>query len=240
MQTIASSLRVPMGEQSTGPTGYWFGVSLLQNMLDRFDYPVFLLDAQGGLLFQNQRARDLLVANDGLALTENRLLPALRLDQIAWAEGLRDALAGQQPMLRLHDCPQTTFVLMPISEVPGVRVRMVMVAASKLQQCDSQSVVGFGRLYGLTRTETQILHLLVNGATAHEISMQRGVAIATVRTHIKNLLTKTGHPGLRQLQAALSQLPAVHSLAQATQQPITQYRARSRPALHAGMAAACG
>ena len=231
MQALSRSQRLPNSESSSGPSGYWFGVSLLQNMLDRFDHPVFLLDAQGSLLFQNQRARDLLSANDGLVLTENRLLPSLRLDQLVWAKGLHDALAGQQPMLQLHDCPQTTFVLMPISEAPGVGVRMVMVAASKSQQSDSQSVAGFGRLFGLTRTETQILHLLVNGATAHDISTQRGVAIATVRTHIKNLLTKTGHTGLRQLQAALAQLPAVHSAPPTTQKLTVQSRARSRPAL---------
>ena len=213
MQALASVLRGSPAEQPAAkPTSYWFGVSLLQNMLDRFDHCVFLLDAHGALLFHNQRARDLLEADGGLAVLDSKLSPTARPDQANWSQALRDALAGKQPMLRLHHCPQTTFVLLPIAEVHGSQVRMIMVTASKPRDSDSQTVAGFGRLYRLTRTEVQILHQLANGASAQEVAQARGVAIATVRTHIKNLLNKTGLTGLRQLQAALAQLPAVHGM----------------------------
>ena len=213
MQALASIQRdIPADQSVAKPTSYWFGVSLLQNMLDRFDHCVFLLDAQGALLFHNQRARDLLDADVGLAVLHNKLLPSERLEQANWSQSVRDALSGKQAMLRLCNCPQTTYVMLPIAEVPGSQIRMVMVTASKPRDADSQTVAGFGRLYRLTRTEVQILHLLVSGASAQEVAQSRAVAIATVRTHIKNLLNKTGHTGLRQLQAALAQLPAVHGM----------------------------
>lgn len=52
---------------------------------------------------------------------------------------------------------------------------------------------------GLTRTERYVLLLLADGMAAQDIARQLVLQISTVRTHIRNLLSKTHSPSLMQL-----------------------------------------
>lgn len=46
--------------------------------------------------------------------------------------------------------------------------------------------------WGLSRREAEVLRCLVAGRTAAEIAAERGVALSTVRTHIRGVLAKLG------------------------------------------------
>ena len=50
--------------------------------------------------------------------------------------------------------------------------------------------------YQLTPAEMEVLRLSVNGASREEVAARRGVTPETVKTHVGNLLEKTGRPSL--------------------------------------------
>jgi DNA-binding CsgD family transcriptional regulator len=47
-----------------------------------------------------------------------------------------------------------------------------------------------GRLYGLTRTEQQIVGMMVQGQSVTEIAQQLHKSVLTVRTHVKRMYSK--------------------------------------------------
>jgi DNA-binding NarL/FixJ family response regulator len=61
-------------------------------------------------------------------------------------------------------------------------------------------------LFGLTPAEAAIVPQLVEGETAHVIARTRGVTVATVRSQIARVLTKTGATNLRALASMVAAL----------------------------------
>jgi DNA-binding CsgD family transcriptional regulator len=49
-----------------------------------------------------------------------------------------------------------------------------------------------GDIFGLTPTQARVAVLLADGLTAAEVAQQLGCALATVRTHIRQVLGKLG------------------------------------------------
>lgn len=212
----ASAASASASTSAAAVIGQGFGAGLLQHMFDRIDQPVLLLDPRGAVLFRNQAAHLLLSRDDALTLLDTRLAPAQAVDQAGWTVAMRDAASGRQSMLQLHDRAATLLVFVPVPDPAIVRSRTVMLVASRGQGHDTTTLAEFGRLHRLTRTEILILTHLSDGTSAQQIAELRGIAVATIRTHIKNLLHKTGHGGLRQLQATLALLPPVREPAGST------------------------
>jgi len=46
--------------------------------------------------------------------------------------------------------------------------------------------------FGLTRSETELVDLLLLGRSLREVARERGVSYETVRSHIKHVFSKTG------------------------------------------------
>jgi DNA-binding CsgD family transcriptional regulator len=61
-------------------------------------------------------------------------------------------------------------------------------------------------LFGLTPVQAEIAMAIVAGATAEAIAEQRGRAVATVRTQVRQILHRTGADSTRQLVAILARL----------------------------------
>lgn len=65
------------------------------------------------------------------------------------------------------------------------------------------------QLYGLTSAEVPILMALSEGRSAQEIADQQSVSVATIRTHIQHIYTKTGVNKASQLATLVASLPKV-------------------------------
>jgi DNA-binding NarL/FixJ family response regulator len=63
----------------------------------------------------------------------------------------------------------------------------------------------------LTRTEEAVLADLVQGQEVEDIARQRNMAIATARSHVKQLRLKTRSGSMRELLNRLAVLPPVVS-----------------------------
>lgn len=66
-------------------------------------------------------------------------------------------------------------------------------------------ILGSGNPCGLSRGEQRVCHLLASGLKAAEISTTLGVSIATVRTHLRNIYSKTGTSGQVEVMVRLQQ-----------------------------------
>lgn len=61
-------------------------------------------------------------------------------------------------------------------------------------------------LFSLSATEAEIASELLHTDELRDIAVHRGVALETVRMHVKNLLRKTGQPNQKRLAALLTRL----------------------------------
>ena len=73
--------------------------------------------------------------------------------------------------------------------------------------CDSLMLHHFARSHKLTAMEECVLRLLCQELDQNAMAQELGVAVSTIRSHIKNIATKTGCHGMRALLARLSLLP---------------------------------
>lgn len=183
--------------------------TLMQKMFDEVKFAVFLLDSDGGLLFANRAARALLGHSAALNFVQDVIGDDAADDRVAFDSAMRQCLRGARPLARFDRFPGREFFFTPIHDGHRAAFGMVMLTATRDELCDPETLHDYASHYQLTKSEREVLTLIMAGKSAEEIAEQRNVTEATVRTHIKNTLHKTGHRTLRQLQARLGKLPPV-------------------------------
>ncbi len=193
----------------SAPIGFGLKATLVQKMFDEVAFGVLLIDPTGELLFSNRAARELMFGDTGPNLVREMLSQCSPDDLRAWHKATQECLQGKQPMLQVAACPKRMFVFTPIRGEGKDRVGMIMLTVSRAALCEPETLTLFGQLHKLTRSESAVLQALVLGHSAEQIANSRSVTEATIRTHIKNTLHKTGYRSLRQLQAQLAKLPPV-------------------------------
>ena len=87
----------------------------------------------------------------------------------------------------------------------------VLVITGKQQICEQISLQLFARRYALSRSEQIVLHALVMGYTVQEVAIDRGLALSTVRSQIKDIRVKTRCKSVRELLSKVSALPPLVS-----------------------------
>lgn len=207
---LSSELSLPL-EQVPVPQHLGFGIkaTLVQKMFDEVAFGVLLIDPAGELLFSNRASRELMGGTGGPDSVREMLNLGSADDLRAWQKAMHDCRSGKQPLLRISACPNRMFLFTPLADEGRDKVGMIMLTVSRATLCEPEALAAYGGLHGLTRTELAVLQALVTGQSAEQIAAARGVAEATIRTHIKNMLHKTGYRSLRQLQAQLAKLPPI-------------------------------
>lgn len=176
--------------------------------------PVMVVQ-QGNLTYSNSAAERLLrgsgvVARSGAGLlftdeTVNAALRQLiRSDRTSAPETNRSRQAAIQihdsrgegwmvQMVRLNS-PRRDFVAQLFSVDPGVFVMLTPLnAVSAIRAGSIDSLAKF------TSVEKELLHALVDGRTIQQIARQTGRSEATLRWHVRNLLSKSGLRSLTDL-----------------------------------------
>ncbi|GEM_PF-5581069 len=169
-------------------------------MLDRLPLALILTRPDGRIVHANAHAARLLA--DGRALTRTRegLLVAARGDDTARLREAIAAVAGETASnsgdgvnegaiaVRSRDDDRTlSVILVPAGPAhPG--------AALFIADPDADYSISDDRLmslYGLTRSEAQIVARLARGLTLEEIAATRGQQLNTIRTQVKSVFRKT-------------------------------------------------
>jgi DNA-binding CsgD family transcriptional regulator len=183
---------------------------VLASALDEIACGVMILNSQGQLQHCNLAARVLLDRSQCLQDDQGQINAVESKDTQALKDALYKALAGKRSMLNLGAEAQTSVAVVPLDRHaepdPSHEPRIALIF-SRTGMCEALMMSFFSRAYQLTRAEEQILGMLCVGHTAPEMAKQLRVGEATVRTHIRNICTKTHSNGIREVVKRLALLP---------------------------------
>ncbi|WP_398473282.1 helix-turn-helix transcriptional regulator, partial [Tardiphaga sp.] len=180
---------------------------------------IFVLDALGRVIFQNQSAEAIM--GDTIQLHQQRLLLTSRAEnqafQDAMASTLRaepvDLLVDPKPILVQRESPQRPLLIYPMSLKPRsdlnddfvrrAKAVAIVIEPSAEEPADPALVRDF---LGLTLGEARVASLIGSGLAPKEASTRLGIAEETVRTVLKRVFAKTGVGRQAELATLLTRL----------------------------------
>lgn len=198
--------RVPPSDAANAPQAK-SGRPWLSGMLDELDYGMLLLDDHGQVLHANHAARSACASGHPLQLLGRTLQTRRSEHAVLLDEALQAARRGRRKLLALGDGGNPVNVTVVPLETGGTRATLLMM--SRRQVCEALSLQGFARCHGLTLAETRLLEGLSAGIEPRALARRHGVSLATVRTQISSIRTKTGAASIRGLMRQLSVLPPI-------------------------------
>lgn len=174
------------------------------DVLDQAPYGVVLLSRQGIVLHVNRLAKEVLNHKDGLSIEAGEVRAAIHREtqaircaiSAACGSSLSELRAGSLAVTR-HSLARSYAVL--VAPLPGnghdvfrdVKPAAVMFITDPERSDVAESEV-LQRLYGLTTKEANVASLIALGHGIAHVSDVLGVSQETVRTHLKQVLQKTG------------------------------------------------
>lgn len=185
---------------------------LLAQMFDEIDYGMLLLSDSGVVLHINHAARAELDANHPLQVVGGRLHLRQRDDAARFDEALASARRGLRRMIALGGAGQRVGIsIVPIGASGNDSGQATLLVMGKRTVCERLTVQWFARTHGLTPTETRVLEALCEGDQPREVAARHGVGIATVRSQIGSIRTKTGADSIRELVRRVAVLPPMRT-----------------------------
>ncbi len=176
--------------------------AVTEEVLARIDAGVFAVDARCRIISLNARGEALLNGASGLAVSHGRL----RLQ-----DGLLDQRMAQMVQTSVstasgHPVPPGTAMVvsrdgrLPLTMIVtplrpsgiGTQVQPLALVIVRDPEAATLSTTALRELFGFTRSEAVIARDLASGLSLDDAAEQRGVGIATVRSHLKRILSKTG------------------------------------------------
>lgn len=195
--------------------------ALLDDTLSKLAAAVFLLGADGRIVFASEAADKLLRAGDilrennlSLAATNAKAGAALSSAISAALQG-DDVLGVRGTAIELSVSPKERWLahVLPMTEGtrqkagrPHLAAAAVFVRKASLEL--QWPLDAIGKLYNLTPGEIRVLQGIVDIGGVPAIAEKQGVSEDTVRTHLKSIFAKTGV----KRQADLIKLVATHAL----------------------------
>lgn len=166
----------------------------LRRLLDLSWHAILIMDAGERVLEANERARQLLASRDAIAEDAAGLKASHREEAMLLRLAVREAaLNGASRALRLPRGDGFSFhaAVLPLGEVPGSPISASAVVLSELEQGGPPPAL-LASLYGFTRCEANLAHLLARGLTIAQASRARGISPHTARHHLRRVFDKTG------------------------------------------------
>ncbi|MBN9506751.1 MAG: helix-turn-helix transcriptional regulator [Altererythrobacter sp.] len=179
--------------------------ALAAETLSRIDAAVFAVDARCRIVSANARAEALLRAGIPLFSERGRLrLADGALDQcmtrqvracVQTAQGHAAAIGAALTISRAERLPLTMIVApLPPSGLsgPAATARPLALVMVRDPEASTLATDCLRDLFGFTRMEAIIAADLAGGLSLDAVAKRRGIGGATVRSHLKRILTKTG------------------------------------------------
>jgi DNA-binding CsgD family transcriptional regulator len=180
----------------------------IASAMDELACGVIIVDRQGHLLHSNLAAEAVLMRSDCVAIVEGKVTVIHKADERQFSEALLGAASGKRSMVALGGLSHTTVAVVPLRNTSGQASEpRFALMFSRAGVCESLMLSFFSRSYRLTTTEERVLGLMCTGLTAPEMAQQLHVGEATIRTHVRNICTKTHSNGIRDIVKRLAMLP---------------------------------
>ncbi|UUX97172.1 helix-turn-helix transcriptional regulator [Aquabacterium sp. J223] len=169
--------------------------------LDAHPVPTFVLAADGEVLFANAAARELMRRTNWLTVAAGRLRRVFQLNAHALSAAFTSCAANGTARIGLWaldgQAIATGELLMTHSTDDRLRTlwpalsHVVSVAVDQPAQAEDR-LLAVAQAYGLSKAEQAVLRLLRDGHPPDQVAIRLGVKVSTVRTHISQLLAKSG------------------------------------------------
>lgn len=187
--------------------------------LDALDQGVFALDAEGEILFANQRARALQREGRWLVSHGLRVRPAVgaptALDGIVArviATGVPDGLVLRRADPMAAPWCGVTVLRLPVRHEHHLTVlypracALMLVSVPNAQRCVTPHQLM--QMFGLTQAEARLAQSLARGQSVDGYAQEQGVSLPTVRSQVRSVLHKTEAGRQQDLVRMLASLPS--------------------------------
>jgi len=177
-------------------------------MLHRMPNAVIGLDADAKVCFINQKADDILTADDGIKVADGRLVMKANSSQRSFATCLRhiftdDALlAAHDPALVMIERPSgkrpIVLSLSPLGAQDAEYERMgsgqvrYLAILSEPDCSVPVSEAELAKIFAFTKSEAKLAFALCNGMSLQHYCKVAGIAYQTARFHLKGVFAKAG------------------------------------------------
>lgn len=197
-------------------------LSIAQNLLSQFNYPMVLLDQTRGLLLKNAAASELLAAGSVITERSGILVCRDKESDAALTEAVHalacegtasPAPARQVVKLKKADgSPYLAFVsrLLP-EQTMGAFGNMACALVVFHDPVGSSTTFNpfiVGECFHLTPAEARVAVAIAQGSSAKEIAQETGAALPTVRSHLQRVMEKTGVTRQADLIRVLMAIPS--------------------------------
>jgi DNA-binding CsgD family transcriptional regulator len=190
---------------------------MLERALDMLDCALLIVDDEGTVEYRNQVASALLRrAHGGLTIAGGALSAKGRELREGLARAIRLACSKLQPSglcVAQAGTPPGRWLRLVVAPVyfgaaDGSASRAaIWVLNTEAPALPSEELLG--ALFGLSRAEARLARHVLMGRSVAECARQAGVGIATIRTQLHSIFTKTGVKRQAQLVALLSRVPVL-------------------------------
>ena len=189
---------------------------VLRGAIDYTPVPTMLLHQNQTVVHANKLAQAFVAGDRGLALENNRVKLQSAAEQRKFTQLLQQTLGGKVPTggeMQIADPsgrPNTLLVLPlgtdnPFRESSGPVGSVLYIIESSNIDFGGAGIDRLKSIYQLTTAEAQVGVALIEGKSAEDIARSRVRSMATVRSQIRMVLSKTGFATIRELQS-LNQL----------------------------------
>lgn len=172
-----------------------------RNAVDGLAAAVFLVSRSARLVHANVQGAKMLAAGDPLRLADGTLTAVNVTVQRNLALSLREA-AGEQPAsttaVQLVAADGSRYVAHVLPMTSGRRAALISrdaTAALFVRRVDRrfpEAVEAMRRIYGLTPSETRVLHVLMDVGGTVQAALSLRLTDNTVKTHLRHIFAKTG------------------------------------------------
>ena len=187
---------------------------LLERALDMLDYAVVLVDGEARIEFRNQVANALLRKEEcPLSGANGTLIARPRAGRAELRQAIGHACAGAGPhALRLPNGDLTgerwlRLIVAPLHSAELAGCAAVWIMNGQSAGVPSEKMLSV--LFALSPAEARLARGLLLGRTPDEHARHAGVGVATVRTQLHSIFSKTGVRRQAELVALLARVPAL-------------------------------
>jgi len=171
---------------------------------------LILLDAQGNVVFANDRAQEHLAENDSRLRVVTGRLVANGKQQIT-LEAFLQGVPSEETMIGISnqsEKPKLWLIRVPVSlkenTPPDARRPAIALMVIDSAAINAVDLKRFAKIYGLSPSEARIAQCYSNGNSHKEIALELDLAPATVRNYLQRIYCKLNIGGKAELASLLA------------------------------------
>ena len=195
--------------------------AVARSLLSALPGGTLVIGADGRVAALNAPAERIVVMNDGLSMKLGHLVATDVAASAHLKMAIASCLAARSDVMSAAGA--TIFI--PRRSAPDRFLRLLVVPLNRVDPGRHAGALIFlsapgtrtrvdprlvAHAFGLTRREAELAVALIGGHTPQTVSQQTGVAISTVRTHLKAIFWKTGVHSQSELAALILATPGLH------------------------------